>query len=107
VGEGIMVEKMFWNVRSLEILDIQEKAIAQAADADVILLSLSTMEASAEVKSWTENWLKLRGQNEGLLVVIPTGKVNQQASELVDYFYETAVSANMDFLCRKKSSRVS
>ena len=41
LGDGIPAEKTFWNVRSLAILDVQDRAITQAANADVILLALS------------------------------------------------------------------
>src|SRR3954468_4751884 len=104
LGEEILVEKTFWNVRSLGILDVQDRAINHAADADVILLALSVPEAPEELKIWAESWLKLRSSAEGLLAVIPTGSKEVNSSDLVEYFYETAVSANMDFICRNKQN---
>lgn len=106
LGEAIVVEKTFWNVRSLGVLCVQEKAVNQAAEADVILLALSAQQPTAELINWTESWLKLRRDSEGLLAVIPTGGVKNDAADLVQYFYETAVSANMDFLCRDKHNRL-
>ena len=106
VGDAVVVEKTFWNVRSLGVLSVQEKAVNQAADADVILLALSAQRPTAELMNWTESWLKLRRDSEGLLAVIPTGGVKNDAADLVQYFYETAVSANMDFLCRDKHNRL-
>jgi hypothetical protein len=101
LGEEIDVAKTCWNVRSLETASIRSLAADEAAQADVIVVALSEGEPNADFKEWIEEWQGTRQLRSGLLALIPSGE-SETGGELADFLYETAVTAHMDFLCRKK-----
>jgi hypothetical protein len=101
LGEDVLVDKSAWNAALLQSAPDCARAAGEAAQADIILIALSDTAASVSLKNWTRQWEKNRALNGGLIALIPSGD-SESGGDLAEFFYETAVSANMDFLCRKK-----
>jgi hypothetical protein len=100
LGEDVIVHKSSWETNALEEASVRQRAIAEAAEADVIVIAVADSEPSSAMKNWTEEWQKKRELSSGLLAFIPCNK-SRSGGDLAGFLYETAVSANMDFLCRK------
>ena len=100
LGEEIPVDRCSWNIQSLNDGVTRQFAAAEAARADLILIALSLVTPSQALKDWINRWEKHRQLSGGLLALIPSG-TQGQAANLEAYLYETAITANMDFLCRK------
>jgi hypothetical protein len=101
LGEDVLVDKSAWDVRLLDSPVLRERAAAQAANADVIVVALSSREPSEPLRQWLEAWQKNRTIEGGLLALIPEGDAECNSS-LAEYVSEVALTANMDFLCRKQ-----
>jgi hypothetical protein len=104
LGEDISVDKSSWDARLLRDSGSCSKAASEAALADIILIASSAVTPSDPIKNWVAHWEKNRKVNGGLIAFIPTGD-SETGGDLASYLYETAVSAEMDFLCRKSSRR--
>ena len=100
LGE-IEADRNTWNVDSLDSKPIRSLLAEEATRADVIVLALTGDQPSSALKDWAAQWQKNRELSSGLLALIPSGD-SDTAGELADFLYETAVTANMDFLCQKK-----
>lgn len=101
LGEDVLVDKSAWDVRLLDSPVLRGRAAEQAAIADVILLALSSREPTEPLRQWLEQWQKQRAVSGGLLALIPSGK-SEDMAPLTEFVNEAAVTANMDFLCRKQ-----
>lgn len=100
LGDDVLVHKSAWDVALLRSASHCTRAAKEAARADMIVIALSEMTPSESFKNWINQWEKNRTLNSGLIALIPSGDA-ESGGELADFLYETAVSANMDFLCRK------
>jgi hypothetical protein len=100
LGEDVPVDRCSWSVDALERVETRDFAAGEAARADLIVLALSAETPSEGLKQWVRQWQKKRQISSGLLALIPSGS-NEEVHDLEDYLYETAITANMDFLCRK------
>jgi hypothetical protein len=100
LGEDVSVDKSSWDARMLRRSDHCSRAASEAALADIILIASSATVPSEQMKNWVAHWEKNRKVNGGLIAFIPTGE-SETGGDLANYLYETAVSADMDFLCRK------
>jgi hypothetical protein len=100
LGEDVMVHKNSWDACALEDATVLERAASEAAQADVIVIAIADMEPSTVMQRWTDQWQKKRVMTSGLLALIPCNEL-KSGGDLAEFLYETAVSANMDFLCRK------
>jgi hypothetical protein len=101
LGDDVPVDRSSWDLGSLDNPEVTAAAANEAARADMIVIALAAKAASEGLRNWVKQWECKRGPAGGLLAFIP-GEEEEQSAELEDYFYETAVSAQMDFLCRKK-----
>lgn len=101
LGEEIDVDKTSWDLQSLESSSLRNLAAAEAARADVIVVAFSSENPTDTFKQWTSEWQCVRELSSGLLALIPSGD-SKTGGDLADFLYETAVTAQMDFLCRKK-----
>jgi hypothetical protein len=101
LGEEVNVDKTAWDLNLLGADASRSRAAAEAARADVILIAVSETTPTDVFKSWVANWEKCRTLNTGLLALIPCGD-SAGGGDLAAYLYETALSLNMDFLCRKR-----
>ena len=101
LGADIAAEKSIWESVLFGLTAARCQAAAEAAEADIILVVLSSPQSSARLRDWTEEWLRRRDERGGLLAVIPTGTSEQAHADMVEFFYETAVSAGLDFICHK------
>jgi hypothetical protein len=101
LGDTIEADRTTWNLRSLDTQSIRSLVAEEAARADVIVIALAGDKPSDTLKMWTAAWQKSRELNGGLLALIPSGD-SGTGGDLADFLYETAVTANMDFLCQKK-----
>ena len=100
LGEDVIVHKNSWDAEALEDVEVRERAEREAAQADVIVIAVADTEPTVVMKKWTEGWQKKRVMASGLLALIPCNEL-KSGGDLTEFLYETAVSANMDFLCRK------
>jgi hypothetical protein len=105
VDDQVQVEKSLFDTASLDFAETRERAIHDARAADVIIVALSSDRHALPLQTWTEQWLKQRNMDEGLLAFIPCGDL-EFGSDLTEYLRETAVSANMDFISRRAKNRV-
>jgi hypothetical protein len=101
LGDEVPVDRCSWNVASLESDLTRGFAAAEAARADLIVVALSDGSPSNSLRDWVTRWGKKRTLENGLFALIPTSE-HQASAALENYFYEAAVTANMDFLCRKR-----
>jgi hypothetical protein len=101
LGEDVPVDRCSWNILALECEATRGFAAGEAARADLIVIALSCESLSTSLKDWIKQWERKRTLSAGLLALIPSEDC-QSVAALEDYFYETAVTANMDFLCRKQ-----
>jgi hypothetical protein len=101
LGEDVVVDKNAWDIRLLDSPVLRGRAAEQAAVADVILLALSSREPSEPLRQWLEQWQKQRSIDGGLLALITPGATDE-AAPLAEFMNEAALTANMDFLCRKQ-----
>ncbi|MGZ8937852.1 MAG: hypothetical protein ACXW32_01425 [Limisphaerales bacterium] len=102
LGDTIEADRTIWNLDSLETSTLRQLAAEEAARADVIVIALAGNEPNKSLKQWAAQWQQSRELSGGLLALIPAGD-SESGGDLADFLYETAVSANMDFLCQKKS----
>ena len=100
LGEDVPIDRCSWSVEALESFETRGFAAGEATRADLIVLALSAEKPSESLKDWVRQWEKNRKLSSGLLALIPFGK-KREVQELEDYLNETAITANMDFLCRK------
>lgn len=100
LGEDVIVHRNSWEAKALEEVTVRERAAMEAAQADVIVIAVADMEPSIVMRKWTDEWEKKRVMSSGLLALIPCNEM-KSGGDLTEFLYETAVSANMDFLCRK------
>ena len=101
LGEDVPVDRCSWNIRALDSEATRGFAAGEAARADLIVIALSCDSLSTVLKDWVKQWEKKRTLSGGLLALIPAEEC-ESAATLEDYFYEIAITANMDFLCRKQ-----
>ena len=101
LGDGIEADRSTWNLKSLDATSLRALAAEEAARADVIVLALAGREPSATLKEWTAQWQSNRELSGGLLALIPSDD-SETGGDLAHFLYETAVTAQMDFLCQKK-----
>lgn len=101
LGEEVLVDKSAWDVRLLDSPVLRGRAAEQAANADVIVLALTSREPTEPLRQWLEEWQKNRSLDGGLLAFIPSGEAENTGS-ITEFCSEAAVTANMDFLCRRK-----
>jgi hypothetical protein len=102
LGESIEADRTSWDVHSLESPALRGRAAVQAARADLIVIALDSDSPSAALREWIGQWQKNRELSTGLLALIPSGE-SETGGDLADFLYETAVTANMDFICQVKS----
>jgi len=88
-------------LQSLDTKSVRALAAEEAARADVIVIALAGNEPSATLKEWTAQWQCNRELSSGLLALI-SPEDSENGGNLADFLYETAVTAQMDFLCQKK-----
>jgi hypothetical protein len=100
LGDDIIVHRNSWGADALEDGATRDQAATEAAQADVIVIAIAGTEPSATLRKWTDQWQRKRQLNAGLLALIPCNE-SKQGGDLAEFLYETAVSSNMDFLCRK------
>jgi hypothetical protein len=100
LGDSVEADRTTWNIHSLTP-DTLPHVASEAARADVIVISLTTDKPSASLKNWVKQWERNRELTSGLLALIPAGE-SETGGDLADFLYETAVTAQMDFLCQKK-----
>ena len=101
LGGDIAAEKTTWESVLFGLTAARSQAAAEAASSDIILVVLSSLDSSARLREWTEEWLRHRDDRGGLLAVIPMGTNGRDHCEMVEYFRETAISAGLDFICHK------
>ncbi len=100
LGNDVIVHQHCWEISALEDQFLRERIVTEAAQADVIVIAIADREPSIALRQWTDDWQKKRGLNSGLLALIPCNEA-KRGGDLEGFLYETAVSANMDFLCSK------
>ena len=102
LGDSIEADRSIWDLDSLDTSTFRQLAAEEAARADVIVIALAGEEPSKSLKQWVAEWQQNRELSGGLLALIPAGD-SETGGNLATFLYETAVTANMDFLCQKKS----
>jgi hypothetical protein len=100
LGDDVLVDKSSWDLEALSSWPVCDAAASEAARADMIVVALGADSPSEGLKHWIQSWEKKRMVDGGLLALIPT-ETAEPARDLENYLYETAVTAQMDFLCRK------
>lgn len=101
LGEDILVDKKAWHLETLHNAMQREQAAEEAARADMIVIAISGETPSEALRVWAEDWPARRVLNNGLIALIPSGD-SETGGAVADFLYETAISAKMDFLCRKR-----
>jgi hypothetical protein len=105
VGTEVAVQSSFFDARNFGLSAAADTSLSEAASADVILIALSRAEIESNMKQWTEFWLKKRENDTGLLAFIPEGDFARDY-DFTEFLRQTAISANMDFVCRCGENRV-
>lgn len=101
LGEDVPVEKQFCDASALASPSGHQDAVQKAASADMLIIALSSPRAvENSIRQWAREWPQNRRQDGGLLAVLPQQPDPSASADLVEFLRETAISANMDFLCR-------
>lgn len=100
LGHDVPFDESSWKLDALSSWSVCDLAASEAACADMIVLALGSDSPLDVLQHWLESWDKKRTLEGGLLALIPMDK-SRKTIALEDYLYETAVTAQMDFLCRK------
>ena len=100
LDDDVIVHRYSWDTNALQKAEAVDRAAAEAAQADVIVIAVADREPSDMLKDWTAGWQRKRELSSGLLALIPCNET-RTGGDLAEFLYETAVGANMDFLCRK------
>jgi len=93
----------WWNVRFLKDPQISRLAEDAAAEADLVLFSISqATEPAPALKAWIKRWLALRRSDEGALAVLLDQSIatKDQITPLESYLRTVAEGGHMDFLPR-------
>jgi hypothetical protein len=93
-----------WRFDLLEITKFRETAAAEAANADMVLISAHDPKSlPTAVKRWLEVWIKNRAQNPGAFVVLVDDTRRQGMRELwaESYLQMCAIRAGMDFFIQR------
>lgn len=101
LGDTIEADRTTWDIDSLDEDAIRTLAAEEAARADVIVIALAADKSSETLKDWVKEWQCNREVSGGLLALISASD-SETRGDLADFLYETAVTANMDFLCQRK-----
>ena len=101
LGDSIDADRSAWSISSLDTSTSRALVAEEAARADVIVLALTNDQPSETLKVWASQWQQKREVSGGLLALIPSGE-SETGGDLADFLYETAITAQMDFLCQKK-----
>jgi hypothetical protein len=94
---GVPITKSLWPLEALA--SESARAAAEAAVADMILVSLDRPPDLAKLKNWTGAWEKQRIQPGGLIALLNDSR-NAEIRELLE---GAALTASMDFLCQDGS----
>jgi len=93
----------WWNVRFLKDPQISTLAENAAAEADLVLFSISqAAEPATPLKAWIRRWLARRNSDEGALAVLldQSTASKDQVTPLESYLRKIAEGGHMDFLPR-------
>ena len=91
----------WWNIRFLKDPQISVLAEEAAAEADLVLFSISQAgEPAPALKDWVKRWLACRKSNDGALAVLLDQSVasKDQITPLESYLRKVAEGGRMDFL---------
>jgi hypothetical protein len=97
-----------WKFDLLEITKFRDVAAAEAANADMVIISAHVgRELPAVVKRWMEIWIKRRHAESGALVVLLDGQKSRVTPDLrmETYLQTCAVRAGMDFFIQREKTR--
>jgi len=93
----------WWNVRFLKDPQISSLAEEAAAEADLVLFSISqAAEPAPALKNWIRRWLTRRQGDEGAMAVLldQSTATKDQITPLESYLRKVAEGGRMDFLPR-------
>jgi len=93
----------WWNIRFLKDPQISTLAENAAAEADLVLFSISkAAEPATPLKNWIRRWLTRRQSDEGALAVLldQSTASKDQVTPLESYLRKMAEGGHMDFLPR-------
>jgi hypothetical protein len=98
--EQFEIECTWWKFGFLQHPEIFRRAVAAAADADLILLSVPAHNKLPEdVEDWVDEWLERRGCRPGALVSLIPSETREDGPRvaLEGYFHEVAQRGFMDY----------
>jgi hypothetical protein len=98
LGEQCEFSNRMWKFDVLSLPKLREIAVADALEADIIIISCQGGELPSQVKEWIEDWLT-EGSNAMALVAL-LREDNQQAQQTARYLGSVAQVAGMEFFCQ-------
>src|SRR5213593_853850 len=102
------VSREVWGFELLSHDQLRQEAAAEAAKADVIVVSVSgAVELPAHVQTWVEDWQTAkRGGQSALVALIDPRRVTRNGPPpLCSFLREVAEKAGMDFFCNAEGWR--
>jgi hypothetical protein len=106
MGHGCLFRYHLFSFGALKLPQIHDDVAEHAVRADIILFSVrADAEVPAEVKAWTERWLRKRTARNCALVAL-VGQSRDQVSgptSVHAYLQETARKGQMDFFSQNET----
>lgn len=97
-------DSKIWKFDILQIAQLRELAVQDAADADLIIIAAhGTTELPAAVKCWINLWLARAGRSRRALVSLLNSRAepSPSAGSIRSYLREIAQKGQMDFFCQE------
>ena len=103
LGPAREVKRQMWLLSELRIPQLSAIAAGEAAQADLVLISVhSCEEPPAELKSWIEQWLARKGERSTLLLGLFDAVYLGVSAPLRKYLQQVAQRGHMEFLAQSE-----
>jgi hypothetical protein len=101
LGDEFELRCSMWKFEVLRNAKLKEIAVAEAAEADTIIVAAHGAAAlPVEVSTWIDDWLPVRGDHPAALIALVDVAFHRgdEPSAMQDYLRRVATVAKMDFL---------
>jgi hypothetical protein len=103
LGRNCEVAKELWPLTELRTPKLRAIAAAEAAAADLVIISVHHAEAlPGEVTSWIDLWLKQKGNRPPVLLALFDPLYLGTSNSMQVFLQEVARKRNMEFLARSE-----
>ena len=99
LGQHCQIVEHIWLFSTFRLRELQEIAAQEAAEADLIVISVHQEEGlPAEVKGWINLWLRQKNSHRAVLVALLDPPTEGESDSTEAYLRGVAKRGGMDFL---------